>query len=104
MLSECWALDRKDKKKGNGLVTTSGQFLRSQSSETPNTFKPFISRGLLSIDGSNAEMKEIRILHDTGASQSLLAEGVPNSLLQEKQLICDVKLGFSCVPLHRVFL
>ena len=108
LLSECWALDRKDKKKGNGLATASGQSLRSQGSETPNTFKPFISRGLVSIDGSNAEMKEIRILHDTGASQSLLAEGVldlsERSATGETVLIRGVELGFSCVPLHQVFL
>ena len=107
LLSECWALDRKDKKKGNGLVTTSSQSLRSQSSETPNTFKLFISRGLVLIDGSNAEMKKIRILRDTGTSQSLLAEGVldlsEQSATGETVLIRGVELGFTCVPLHRVF-
>ena len=70
LLSECWALDRKDKKKGNGLVTTSGQSLRSQSSEIPNTFKPSISRRLVSIDGSNAEMKEIWILRSVTVTAS----------------------------------
>jgi hypothetical protein len=38
-------------------------------------YKPFMSKGFVSIDDNTAS-KPIRILRDTGASQSLLLEGV----------------------------
>ena len=75
LLSECWALEKKDKKKGNTLVTTSGHSSRKVAAKTPDTFKPFISQGSVSIDENGVE-KSKQILCDTGASQSLLAEGV----------------------------
>ena len=104
LLSECWAL----KKKGKTLIAMGGHSSRSQESKTPDTFKPFISKGLISTDRNRAEMKEIQILRDTGASQSLLTEGVlavtEQSATGETVLIHGVELGFSCVPLHRVFL
>ena len=102
LLSECWALDKKDKRKSNALVTT-----RSHTSKTPETFKPFVSKGSISTAENSANMKEIQILRDTGASQSLLAEGVleqtEQSATGETVLIHGVELGFSAVPLYRVF-
>jgi len=107
LLSECWALEKKEKKKGNALVTTSDHSSRKGTAKTPDTFKPFISQGSVSVDENGTE-KPIQILHDTGASQSLLAEGVlslsENSATGETVLIHGVELGFSCVPLHRIFL
>ena len=103
LLSECWALEKKDKRKGNALVTT-----RSHTSKTPETFKPFVSKGSVSTAENSADLKEIQILRDTGASQSLLAEGVleltEQSATGETVLIHGVELGFSAVPLYRVFL
>ncbi|XP_065917657.1 uncharacterized protein [Dysidea avara] len=107
LLSECWALERKDKKKGNALVTTSGHSSRKVAAKTPDTFKPFLSQGSVSIE-ENDVGKSIQILRDTGASQSLLAKGVLALSEQfatgETVLIHGVELGFACVPLHRVFL
>ena len=103
LLSECWALEKKDKRKGNALVTT-----RSHTSKTPETFKPFVSKGSVSTAENSTDMKEIQILRDTGASQSLLAEEVleltEQSATGETVLIYGVELGFSAVPLYRVFL
>jgi len=76
-----------------------GQSLRSQDSETPNTFKLFISRGLVSIDGSNAEMNEIRILRDTTVTAS--RRSPERSATGETVLICVVELG--CSPPLSVF-
>ena len=47
LLSECRALDKKDKKKGNAL--------RSQASKTPVTFKPFILKGSVSTAENSAD-------------------------------------------------
>ena len=69
LLSECWVLERKDKKKGNALVTTSGHSSRKVAAKTPDTFKPFLSQGSVSIE-ENGVGKSIQILRDTGASQS----------------------------------
>ena len=76
--------------------------------KTPDIFKPFISQGYISIDENSTERVPITILRDTGASQSLLAEGVlllsELSATGESVLIHGVELGFTCVPLHGVFL
>ena len=108
LLSECWALDKKDKKKGNALVTIGCRSSANPATKTPDTFKPFISQGFISTDENSAVIKRIHILRDTGASQSLLAEGVlglsEQSATRETELIQGVELGFSSVPLHRVFL
>ena len=102
LFSECWALDKKNKKKGNALVT-----IRSHTSKTPETFKPFVSKGSVSTAQNSADAKEIQILCDTGASQSLLAKGVleltEQSATGEMVLIHGNELGFSAVPLYRVF-
>jgi len=39
-------------------------------------YKPFISEGFVSLNGDNVNLRPIRILRDTGASQSLLLDGV----------------------------
>lgn len=107
LLSECWALERKDKKKSNAMVTTSANSPGKVAATTPDVFKPFLSQGSISIDKNGVETS-IQILRDTGASQSLLVEGVlalsEQSATGETVLIHGVELGFSCVPLHRVFL
>ena len=54
---------------------------------------------------NSADMKEIRILHDTGACQSLQAEGVLKQSVPGKTvLIYGVELALSSVPHYRVFL
>ena len=51
LLSKCWALDKKDKKKGNAL--------RSQASKIPVTFKQFILKGSVSTAEKSADVKKI---------------------------------------------
>jgi len=65
-------------------------------------FKPFISEGFVSLSGDSANLRPIRILRDTGASQTLLLDGVLP--LSEKistgasVLIQGVELCFISVP------
>ena len=96
------------KKKPNALLTTTDHPSSMVVPKTPDTVKPFISQGYISIDENSTERVPITILHDTGASQSLLAKGVlPLSELSatgESVLIHGVELGFTCVLLNRVFL
>jgi hypothetical protein len=70
-------------------------------------YKPFMSEGFVSIDDNTAP-KPIRILRDTGASQSLLLEGVlplsENTSVGATVLIHGVEFGCFNVPLHRIYL
>ena len=45
LLSECWALEKKEKKKPNALLTTTDHPSSTVVPKTPDTFKPFISQG-----------------------------------------------------------
>ena len=108
LLSECWTSKKKEKKRFNTLVTTTDLSSGKVLPKTPDTFKPFVSQGYISINRNSTEGVPILILCDAGASQSLLAEGVlPLSELSatgESVLIHGVELGFTCVPLHSVLL
>ena len=116
--SECWALQRKnqqsndDRPSPNALTAVQGKFTYSQFEDTnvkPESdvlreeFRPFVFNGLVSVDN---EVHPIRILRDTGASQSLLLEGLLP--LSEKThtgsevLIQGVELGLVKVPLHTI--
>jgi hypothetical protein len=70
-------------------------------------YKPFMSEGFVSIDDNTAS-KPIRIIRDTGASQSLLLEGVlplsENTSVGATVLLQGVELGCFNVALHRIYL
>ena len=69
-------------------------------------FQPFISQGLVSLVGGEDKAKSIRMLRDTGASQSLLLEGVvplsDQSYTGSNVLIQGVGFGVINVPIHVV--
>ena len=67
LLSECLALEKKEQKKPNALVTTTDHSARVVP-KTTDIFKLFISQGYISIDKNNTESVLISILCDTGAS------------------------------------
>ena len=104
-MSECWILQKKEQKtptlKGTKPISS------VSSSKAPSSYQPFISSGYLSIQEKSPPIP-ITILHDTGASQSLLAEGVAplsnETATGDNVLISGVELGFASVPLHKVFL
>ena len=71
-------------------------------------YEPFLSEGFVSLTSDSAQSTPIKILRDTGASQSLiLADTLPFS---EKTstgtsvLIQGVECGFVNVPLHNIYL
>ena len=70
--------------------------------------EPFLSDGFVSLNSDSAQSTPVKILRDTGASQSLiLADTLPFS---EKTspgtsvLIQGVECGFVNVPLHNIYL
>ena len=104
-MSECWILQKKEHKtptlKGTKPISS------VSLSKAPSSYQPFISSGYLSIQ-ENSPPIPIMILHETGASQSLLAKGVAplsdETVTGDNVLISHVELGFASVPLHKVFL
>lgn len=115
--SECWALQRKnlnsDSPSPSALTSVQGKFVcskfenpqvESESDILREEFIPFVIDGFVSLDGT--DLHPIKILRDTGASQSLFLEGVlplsEKSYTGSDVLIQGVELGFVKVPLHEI--
>ena len=80
---------------------------------SPNTesdymenYKPFISEGVVSLVGDENSSQKVKILRDTGATQSLMLGSVlhltENSFTGANVLISGVEMGVLEVPLHEV--
>ena len=80
---------------------------------SPNTetdymenYKPFISEGVVSLVGDENSSHKVKILRDTGATQSLMLDSVlpltENSFTGANVLISGVEMGVLEVPLHEV--
>ena len=71
-------------------------------------YKSFISEGLVSLSHDKVNNKKIKILRDTGASQSFLLADVllfsEKSYSGESVLLQGVECGIVNFPFHRVFL
>ena len=126
VISECETLKRrKERQNQNNSRPTGLTSLRSKpqsiiQDENPilaktsatdcimEIYEPFLSEGFVSLTSDSAQSTPIKILRDTGASQSLiLADTLPFS---EKTstgtsvLIRGVECGFVNVPLHNIYL
>ena len=85
--------------------------LSAKTSETDSVmeiYEPFLSDGFVSLNSDSAQSTPIKILRDTGASQSLiLADTLPFSEKTSSGtsvLIQGVECGFVNVPLHNIYL
>ena len=74
-------------------------------SDYMENYKPFIS-GVVSLVGDENSSQKVKILRDTGATQSLLLDSVlpltENSFTGANVLISGVEMGILEVPLHEV--
>ena len=126
IFSECVALKRKrEKEKQESPKPTGLTSLRlkpqssiqdenpisAKTSETDSVieiYEPFLSDGFVSLNSDSAQSTPIKILRDTGASQSLiLADTLPFSEKTSSGtsvLIQGVECGFVNVPLHNIYL
>ena len=116
---------KRKKEKQEGLKPTGLTSLRSKpqscvkeedpiQTERPETdsvmeiYEPFLSDGFVSLNSNYAQSTPIKILRDTGASQSLiLADTLPFSEKTSSGtsvLIQGVECGFVNVPLHNIYL
>ena len=124
IISECLHLKRK-KEKQEGLKPTGLTSLRSKpqscvkeedpiQTKRPETdsvmeiYEPFLSDGFVSLNSDYAQSTPMKILRDTGASQSLiLADTLPFSEKTSSGtsvLIQGLECGFVNVPLHNIYL
>ena len=126
IISECLALKRKREKerqespKPTGLTSLRLKPQSSIQDENPilaktsendavmEIYEPFLSDGSVSLNSDFAQSTPIKILRDTGASQSLiLADTLPFSEKTSSGtsvLIQGVECGFINVPLHNIYL
>ncbi|XP_071962573.1 uncharacterized protein [Antedon mediterranea] len=111
IMSECFALKRKEgKSKPSGLVLVKKQknenLKNLVSDSVLDGYSPFMSDGFVSLIGDDLNLKSVRILRDTGASQSLLLEGIlplsDRSSTWEDVLLQGIELGYFNVPLHNI--
>ena len=124
IISECLSLKRKkENQEGPKPIGLTSLRLKPQSSiqdENPisaktsetdsvmEIYEPFLSDGFVSLNSDSAQSTPIKILRDTGASQSLiLADTLPFSEKTSSGtsvLIQGVECGFVNVPLHNIYL
>ena len=78
----------------------------STESDYMENYKPFISEGVVSLVGDKSSSQKVKILRDTGATQSLMLDSVlpltENSFTGANVLISGVEMGVLEVPLHEV--
>ena len=119
VMSDCWSLKRKKENQAspNAFISCKPNCLvpkevdngeaSAKTEEIRPEFQPFISEGSVSIDKLSGSVP-IMILRDTGATQSLLLEGVlPLDLgtsTGEEVIAQGIEGGFVNVPLHRIYL
>ena len=75
-------------------------------SDYMENYKPFISEGVVSLVGDENSSQKVKILRDTGATQSLMLDSVlpltEKSFTGANVLISGVEIGVLEVPLHEV--
>ena len=75
-------------------------------SDYMENYKPFISEGVVSLVGDESSSQKVKILRDTGATQSLMLDSVlpltENSFTGANVPILGVEIGVLEVPLHEV--
>ena len=118
VMSDCWLLKKRREKEAtpNAFVSSKSNW-RSNPNRAESSigldkseiireeFKPFVSEGFVSLESSSSQVP-IKILRDTGATQSLLLEGVlPLSVSTstgESVIAQGIEGGCVDVPLHKV--
>ena len=121
LLSECFKLKRKReldklqpsacfaKRDDKSLLQSTPDFqdFKPSTSDFMEDYKPFMSQGFVSLNDSGTDIP-IKILRDTGASQTILLEGVlplsERTFTDKSVLLQGVELGVIEVPLHKIHL
>ena len=90
----------------NDKICIEDKISPNTESDYMENYKPFISEGVVSLVGDENSSQKVKILRDTGATQSLMLDSVlpltENSLTGANVLISGVEMGVLEVPLHEV--
>ena len=116
VISECWTLEQKrNNPSGDLLVSTvnppntrsAPPVKKSHEISSSTNYHPFVSEGYVSLS-AGGETVAVKLLRDTGATQSLLVENVlplsEQTSVGASVLIQGVGLDVINVPLHQIFL
>ena len=118
VMSDCWLLKKIREKEAtpNAFVSSKSNWHTNPNRAESITgldkseiireeFKPFVSEGLVSLESSSSQVP-IKILRDTGATQSLLLEGVLSLSVStstgDSVIAQGIEGGCVNVPLHKV--
>lgn len=109
-MSECRNLKRKQERqetvqpRGSVLVNT---FPSVSIPEPDPCFKPFIFDGFVSLNEGLNGRESVRILRDTGGSQSFILSDTldfcASTACETSTIVQGIEMGFVTVPLHRVW-
>ena len=90
----------------NDKSCTEDKISPDTKSDYLENYKPFISEGVVSLVGDENSSQKMKILRDTGATQSLMLDSVlpltENSFTGANVLISGAEMGVLEVPLHEV--
>lgn len=114
VMTDCWFLQKKNGQKSTSALAYIKQVPRFKQEdflspdEVHDGYKPFVSDGYVSLCDGSVPQKPIRILRDTGASQSLMLANVlplsDKTTIGASVLMQGIECGSIEVPLHNVLL
>ena len=109
VMAECRVLEKKNNSHASNVFITSKKqsSVVEQLSVKKDQYNPFILKGYVSLS-ENGDKVPVNILRDTGATQSLLVEGIlplsDTTATGTTVQIQGIGLGVMSVPLHVVYL
>lgn len=111
VIADCLALKRKQQPqpKSVGFVKAVKSAVAVHTEERiDESYRPFVSKGLISLSGTREDQEEVRILRDTGAMQSFILAGKlqlsDNTFCGSSVIVQGIDMGCVKFPLHRVHL
>ncbi|XP_052447440.1 uncharacterized protein LOC127990179 [Carassius gibelio] len=115
MLAECRILKRKQERqdsssfqpRGSVLVKTLSPSFSGSPATPESCFQPFMFDGFVSLTDKVENQKPVRILRDTGGSQSFILSDIldfcADSACNTSAIVQGIEMGLVPVPLHRVY-
>ena len=106
-MAECRVLEKKNHSKNVLTISKAQSPVTEHATVEKEQFTLFILQGYVSLS-ENGEKVPIEILRDTGATQSILVEGIlplaEGTATGNNVRIQGIKLGVVNVPLHTIFI
>ncbi len=111
MIADCLALKRKQQPqpKSVGFVKAYKSAVTVHTEErVDESYRPFVSKGLISLSGKREDQEEVRMLRDTGAMQSFILAGKVQlsdiTFCGSSVIVQGIEMGCVKFPLHRMHL